>query len=36
MCKYSLSTAYRSIDKLVAEGKLVENTLAKGMYEKGN
>ena len=36
VCKCSLSTAYRRIEKLVAEGKLVENTLAKGMYEKGN
>lgn len=36
VCKCSLSTAYRRIEKLVAEGKLVENTLAKGLYEKGN
>lgn len=34
VCKCSLSTAYRRIAELVAEGKLVENQLAKGMYER--
>lgn len=34
VCKYS--PAYRRIDKLISEGKLVKNTFAKGMYEKGN
>ena len=34
VCNCSLSTAYRRIAELVAEGKLVENTLAKGMYER--
>ena len=32
VCKCSLSTAYRRIAGLVAEGKLVENKLAKGLY----
>ena len=36
ICKCSLSTAYRRIENLVAEGKLVESALAKGMYGKGN
>lgn len=34
VCKCSLSTAYRRIAELVAEGKLVENQLAKGVYER--
>lgn len=34
VCKCSLSTAYRRIAVLVAEGKLEENTLAKGMYAR--
>ena len=36
VCKCSLSTAYRRVAELVAEGKLVENKLAKGMYGKPN
>ena len=35
VCKCSLSTAYRRIAELVAEGKLVEDQLAKGMYKRG-
>ena len=34
VCKCSLSTAYRRIAELVAEGKLVENKLARGMYTR--
>lgn len=35
ICKCSLSTAYRRIKELVAEGRLVTHALAKGVYEKG-
>lgn len=33
VCKCSISTAYRRVAELVAEGKLVANKLAKGLYE---
>lgn len=34
VCKCSLSTAYRRIAELVADGKLVESKLSKGMYSR--
>lgn len=35
VCKCSLSTAYRRIAALVSEGKLVENKISRGLYERG-
>ncbi len=35
LCKCSKNTAYRRIEKLVAEGKLKQSTISSGMYERG-
>ncbi len=35
LCKCSKNTAYRRIEKLVAEGKMKQSTISKGMYERG-
>lgn len=34
LCKCSKNTAYRRIEKLVAEGKLKQSTISSGMYER--
>lgn len=35
LCNCSRNTAYRRIEKLVAEGKMKQSTISKGMYERG-